>query len=278
MISAAIYTGDTEKRMKLLAQKVGITMRQVAYDEMRLALNNAIKFTQPSGGRKGQSASASKGKKEGYARIEADIRKVFVNLDNREVNNVFRLPGGELGVKMSGGGFYRVPADKNMGKHSASKYDRERNDQRNRRTGRVFKLPTKAANEQRDGALYVNRPHAKDSQIKAHIRHARRKVGQMKAGWIPALQHFAQASHGRMVVPAWVGNEPQQKMGASGGVIGKERGAIFAVNTTPYFGAKRELEIETLVHSIAQKSINRKLGMQRRLDALERQFNGKAVA
>lgn len=272
MITVSYMDGDTQKRLESLAKAAGVALRDVARDEMRLGLNNAIKYTQPAG--KGKPAQ---GKREGQARVDQDIRKIFIAYDNPEIVETYKIrkkKGGGRLVKMSKGGAYNVAPSHDLTSWSESRFEQAHKGQRNNRTGRVFKLKAKSKNRRTEAGIFVDRPHTTERNIKRFIRLQQKRVGQLKAGWIPALVHYAGLSNGRATIPAWVGKTPQRMMGAFFDSMRADgSGAMAGTNETPYWTQRRQADLENLVHSIMQKRLNTSKRLQGRIDNLQKQFN-----
>ena len=282
MIRVEFDMGDTRKRLQQLTRATGITVSDVVNDTMRLACINAIKFTAPSGtdSSRGLKPSASRAKKQGFDRVEKDIRKVFINADNAELIADWDLVGmGAHAFRMQRGGVYAVDSDFYLKRYNEGDFRKHHERHRLPKSGRVTTArggSESGRNTKNIGRWkFVAHVHARDKHIKRYIRLRQKKVGQLKAGWLPALRVFASRTHGKVVAPAWV--KKQDKMGHVQGHVNKRgSGTVVAVNTVPYWSAKKREQVEGLVARIAQKTLNRTT--QRQIDLLAKRFTeGRAL-
>jgi len=125
---------------------------------------------------------------------------------------------------------------------------------RDKRTGRVRK-PQKAV---KVGKWSVaSQKLVARNDLRRYVANAQKRVGQQKAGWLPAAEHFATLARGVVKAPAWVTRQ-EKKIGTWIDTLTRGgSGTVALLNEVPYWPAKKKDALETLVHSIAQKRLNR---------------------
>ena len=225
------------KKLRALVRASGVTMQDVANETMRIALQNAMKLTYPKTGNQGR------------ARVQTDVRKLIV-----PYNSVTATPldSGWTLIQWQPGNdatAYQEPPELMAAGGSVSSLRSYHERFRNKR-GRVTGAPK----------LNKDRVHAKASMLRQYIAGRKKRVGRLKKGWLPALQHFASAAGtSPKGVPPWVANNPAPAQGHYSGHISKYgRGAIEAHNDVPYMRDDQNDWIIKTATATAQKFLTKR--------------------
>jgi hypothetical protein len=200
---------------------VGLTTQWLVWDNMRLAMQDAIKYTAPwaAGNKPGitkeQEATGhaaivydlvgKKGNKQSsrlglFGKITGDMD---VYMDGNWSEN---LPNHNL-VKLKSGAVYLI--DKNFYMPSASKSDMEAIHKKYRlKNGRVSRA---GQNDLQIGRWKAkNKYFVRDGVLRSYVSSVKKRVGSLKASWIPALEYFAKKTNGAMRVSAWIANQKRE--------------------------------------------------------------------
>jgi hypothetical protein len=168
---------------------VGLTTQWLVWDNMRLAMQDAIKFTAPWADGKPGTGSAQK--MGGESAINNDIERIFATDDSKKYI-LF------------------------INKGNSNRYGREIS------TGRVFQIsqqlfypeiePLHLRLRTRRGRVNPQRRQAwvAADSLQKYIKSVQSRVGSLKASWVPALEHFAAKTGGAMRVPAWIARQRRE--------------------------------------------------------------------
>lgn len=219
-INANVDRTRLTKTMAALAQfgkAEGLTVQFVCWDVMRAIMLDMIKRTAPwaDAGVVGQYAAQ---KKTGQGAVRNDLDRAFADADR-----VVKFDrNGQTMVRVKETGIV-YPIDSAMWKPNIKSYHLS---VRNRK-GRVKRQKRQAWVSFKDLAAY-----RKDVQS---------RVGSLKAGWIPALYHFASLSKGSTGrIPQWVTRQSLKAGGYGGNMRSDGNGAIYAENTAHHSDAIRQ--------------------------------------
>jgi len=195
--------GDLDSRLAHHLRDMGVSMRFMGLDGMRVILNTIMKGTPPK--------TLSQGRK----RVAKDIGKVIVAMDERfQAQWALAIEHGVVSsdvpaqvFKTKRGAVYGV--DKNLYRPNASISEMDRHHQKYRRKdGRVTEA--RGGSESGRNTLnigrwkFVNKMHVKKSAFRKYVRSVQKRVGKGKSGWAPALLYFGKQTGGRAVVPKYV--------------------------------------------------------------------------
>lgn len=258
----------TLQKLQATGKAVGLTVKHLGYDTMRNALNNAVRLTAPrtqgaSGGTWGEQ------KKIGFGAVEHDLDRGFARIENPAVY-LFAV-GGKLMSKSK---------KKNIERMGMIEPD-----------GAIFVIPQelwqpdiKAHHDSiRDRFGRVKQQHrqawVKTAKLKKHTREVQKRVGSLKAGWLPALTYFAGLVHGKVKAPLWVKKQAVHAGFPAGKMEDNGNGEISAHNTSHHSGAIRRSMIE-YINKETQKDVDRWLPI--RIEAIAKKYaagnpDGKAV-
>lgn len=217
-------------KLEELSEKTGLTLLNLAYDQMRLWCIDMLGMTRP-----GRGAQA---KKKGYENITADANTLFYIVDSDAA-----LAKWKKDAVAKGGDIYRTTKGRSKTFKVAM---RKLNDAE---LGRMFKFHAKQRNKgggvksprvDQDllgqGKMVVTR-----TLFKKFIKQQKEKVGLLKSGWEPGVRFFAAKANrpvtGRQV-HKWVSKAatkvPYPKGKASANMDSKGNGSLVAVNLIPY--------------------------------------------
>jgi hypothetical protein len=187
-----------QQAMANLSASIGVDVRFIAYDQMRLWLIDLVK---KSGG--DPRLSLSKQKQAGKGAIWDDLNKIF-NSDFDTVDEWTRdtTQGTTYFVESATGAIYGV--DETLYKPSASISQMHRyHSQLRGKKGRVKRQTPQTT--RRGGYTEVNKMYVKANRLKKFAKELHSHIGTIKAAWVPALQVFARKSRGGTGrIPAWL--------------------------------------------------------------------------
>lgn len=265
MIEVSFDIKGINEALGKLDKNIGLSTRDLIFDQMRLFVNDMITFTAPYDPGSKSTAAA---KKVGFAAVERDVNKLFAAIKDDEVlkwySQVFdsdqkyvRYTGDSSAKRVSKRAFTGQAMDKMRGIHQKFR----------RKNGRV-QISEKNLNDVYGGKWLVS-----NEALQKYIKQRQKKVGYLKSGWVAAADEFARLSKGKARVPSWV-----RKQGANGEfksmatMSSDGNGYVEAVNTVPYAEGNKSIKrwIVTLTEK-RNKDINGK--MKKRLKKIAEQFN-----
>lgn len=252
--------GDIAYKLGEYARELGFNIGHVLRDEARLAGQNAVRYTFPEK------------KAHGVKRVESDIKKLFDTERNTTQHWEGRggVPAGYIAVKDGVGPIFLVEGMKWGRSWSAAAVAKVHEENRDPSTGRTKSI---AGSNEKVGNWNVSRRNiAKRSSVRKHIANTKKKVGQMKAGWLPALNHFARMSKASTTAPPWVIAQKKQMGSYIDTVTPGGSGTLTLINNVDYWPAAKKELLEGLVTSIAKKRMNNP-NTWRRLDKITERFN-----
>jgi hypothetical protein len=230
----------------------GLTVRWLCWDVMRQALNMAIKYTAP------RNESGGGGKAIGVGAVTHDLDRAFARDDFDKVK-LFESGGRRRGRVKETGVVFEIAPDlwmPNLETHHVSV--------RNRR-GRVPRQPRQAWVKNRD--------------LKKYTASVVSRVGSLKAGWVPALEHFASLTNGAKKIPPWVAKQSVKAGDQSGEIDAEGNGFLKSDNTAHHNAAIRGDMIDFIYR---QQNSYISTHLPKRMEAVCDRFNagqadGKAV-
>lgn len=218
MLDITLNTTRLETQLVRFARIGGGDIRKIVRQQSGILVGHMIALTPPGRGR-GQDFSDSGGialsaKKEGEAKVESDIRKIFPTSKLREE---------VLWAMIKSGHEWQVGRGHKMKIRqvamSEADLKREHKQARNPRTGRTRSL--KGTN----GAI------TRKALLNAYVKSQKKKVGRLNAGWLAAARELKTA---KRATPAWI----TRHANAPGGVNiaeGKGRIGIRIFNQQAWF-------------------------------------------
>ena len=270
MIGFDYIPGNTAKRLKELGDAVGISAQEMGWEEMRLSVNSAIKFTYP------------RKKADGVRAINRDLSKVFWPTDGKQSNTsdmiarTWKSDDKYTAIKTQKGAVVFAETSKFLKGKTASNSALEKihQDARIGRTGH-----TRGVRSTKDGKRNViGRTMVKGSRFRGYAASVRKRIGTQKAGWIPAGDHFSmRAKSGKAKAVSWIRDGKNHVGSYKDTIRASGNGQLVAINSVPYWEIKKRAALENVVHGIAQKRLNRV--SKKRMEDLQTRFNsGKGMA
>ena len=270
MIAVDYIPGSSAKRLRVLGESVGLSAQEMGWEEMRLSVNSAIKFTYP------------RKKADGARAIDRDLAKVFWATDGKTsstsdmIVRTFKAGDKYTGVETGKGAIVFVETTKYLKGTSASKSTLNALHQNNR-SGRTGK--TRFVRSTKDGKRdVVGRTLVKGSNLRSYAASVRKRIGTQKAGWVPAGDHFSmKARAGQAKAASWIRGGKKLHGSYKDTIRKSGNGKLVAINSVPYWSDKKRVPLEKLVQGIAQKRLDRTV--PKKLDNLVERFNaGKGMA
>ena len=250
-ISANVNRSSIDKTIKALSQfneARGLTVRFICWDVMRSILLDCIRRTAPWAGKSTLGTFAAQ-KKCGQSAVRNDLDRAFADADR------------VVSFDRDGKKFVRVSDTNQVYKIDAANWKpsipSRHLELRNKR-GRVPKQKRQSWVSFKD--------------LKKYEKTVASRVGSLKAGWIPALYHYARLSKGSIGrIPQWITNQAV-KAGVFGGVMsGRGAGEIYSANSAHHWRGIREDSIRWI---IAFNDKNLRNWSAFRIRRLCDQFNG----
>lgn len=244
----SVDTIQANKEFDSLRKQMGLTLRDVMYDQARLLGQHAIKVVAP-----GPEGGTAEQKRRGHAAVAGDIARIIVPIDGglgsveelEDLKNAGLLSDSARFFKTKRRAVYGVDRDLVKISPSMKEMERHHDKYRSKRTGRVTRAGTYTKDIGR--WKFVDKMHVKASAAKRFIKHKQKKVGQLKAGFIPATEHFAMlAGVAPKAIPVWV-KKQAKRMGSQVNAVNNRTGEGFLelINSVPYASS-----------SISQNTIN----------------------
>lgn len=234
------------RQLDKLAEMAGITIRDVAYETMRLAGNNAIKFTYPR--KKGAGRGA----------IAQDANALFTSIGRH--GKIWETSDGRGWTKLESGAI--VSTKGTDGVATTKSIADVRSIWNRKRSGSGYRV-AKQSNHRK---VFAEKRH-----VDGVIREKAKRVGQMKAGWIPGAAYFAKLAHGVVKAPAWVSSQARKQGKAVGSVSAFGIGGLGIDNDLPYMKGPEKTHVVDIVHSLMRQDIFG--GFAKRLPRLIARFN-----
>lgn len=252
------------KELTRTAEAMGVTLRDLMYDQGRLLAQDATTKVKPGDPSAGPAAQ----KKAGQEATTGDINKMFFGADNKAALSHWfdrlQTEGREI-MTTTVRGKVKLASAKLIQSASMSEMGRLHRQHRDKR-GRVrfAGRPEEVA-----GGKYV----VPAAALKKYIASEVKKVGQLKAGFVPAADYFAglvnTTSRG---IPAWV-RKQAARMGSKTNAVNRKTGVGYleAINDVPYVDIAIPRATRSSLESTRQKDIERQA--IRRIRAMSRNLN-----
>lgn len=267
----------TIQGLAAMGKATGLTTRFVAYDTMRSWLITGIKYTAPRRQAKPNNSKAEQ--KLGLAAITTDLfgdkkdKRGIIGTITPEMTSYMdwndKLPDHVL-IRLKSGAVYLV--DRNLYDAGASQQTiRAHHLKYRRKDGRVT---TAGQGDRKIGRWKaVDKLFVSKNAAKTYLKSQQKKVGSLKAGFVPALYHYAALSRGSIGrLPQWIANQSPEG-GYGGNMSESGNGAIYATNTSHHSRAIRHDAMEQ-ARDITMKGLKfSRNGINQRVRRLCDQFN-----
>jgi hypothetical protein len=124
------------------------------------------------------------------------------------------------------------------------------------------------------GLMFVNQ-----AKIVEYMKYVQRRVGSLKAGWLPAIDHYARLSRGSAGrFTGWIKGQAVKAGGATGNMDESGNGYLTAENTSHHAHAIRNDTVAYSAKHIEKIMKFSRNGINKRLQRLVDQFNdGKSA-
>lgn len=234
MSGAIIYDHkDLDSKLARNLRDMGVSMRFLGLDSMRVMLNTIIKYTPP------------KTLKQGKKRIEKDVGKVIVAMDERFAADWSLAV--EMGTasanatahafRTNTGAVYGV--DRNLYRPRASVGEMHTHHQKYRRKdGRVTEA--RGGSESGRNTLdigrwkFVDKMHVSRAAFRRYVKTVQARIGKGKSGWWPALSYFATKTGGAAQVGGFVKRHGMGNGRFRDTITADGNGFAMAENLVPY--------------------------------------------
>ena len=181
---------DTIRNLRKLSIYVGLSVRDVCYEQKRLWLNDLIRRTAP------------KALGEGKHAVADDITKIFKAVNNPTVLEVWeeelKAGGFELTRTTKRGKVAISRKQITASSRSAIAMIHERH--RRKSGSRAGRVKFTRDNQRVWGGKWL----VPRKDLKAHLLLKQKHIGKLKAGWLPAAEYYAGKAHGSVKAPEFV--------------------------------------------------------------------------
>jgi len=208
--------GRIEESMDAFARALGISARFVAYDQIRLWVNSLMtKFTHP------RKAAA------GRKKVTGDLYKLFSPVDKQfEQFLQERLLAGQ--EPLPAGTVIDFSGNQAAIKNRHMRY-------RNRRGNVRYKAVTMKTIGQ---VKITNQFYLRKRDFEKYRKEQVKKVGRLKAGWLPAADYYAGKAKAAPVSAAWIRKNAQREGSVQDAMDIDGSGFLMATNAVPYAAQK----------------------------------------
>lgn len=191
---------------------IGLTVQWLVWDCARMTANNCIKYVAPWAS--GKPGNTKEQKESGEKAIGAellgsgDARGLFAAMDgslySSDRGNWSRKAPGYSLLRNKAGAVWLVDTD--YFRPSATDGDLKQFHIANRTSGgHVSRSKNKGSNDRRIGRWKAsNKMFAPSGVVKSYVKSVQKRVGSLKAGWLPSADYFAKLTNGKVSAPAWV--------------------------------------------------------------------------
>jgi len=220
---------QANKELTDLAGSVGLTLRDLMYDQGRLLAQDAVRRVKPGGPQQKTAAQ----KKAGLRAIDNDIRSMFWGVDTQAALNRW-----DKSMSKSNAGLELYVGTKQGGKVlRADKLLYRADNQTLSGLHKKHRNPKGRAKFRTDGKDLAGGKFVTTKGIlNKFIRSQKNKMGQLKAGFLPAVDYFAGlVGTTPKAIPVWV-RKQAKKMGSQINGVNRTTGVGFVeiVNSVPY--------------------------------------------
>lgn len=288
--------------MRKLPKFAGIELRDLANEQMKLWVADIIKKTPPPYGNpaqaKGWSRNAREAQHKGERAVEADIRKVFLGI-NDTVVDTFRIAvddkehvtilarddiaegaAPQQGKRNSGmvpkGAVYGVATDR--WKPNASVGEMAEIHQRFR--GSNGRVRIKYERTRHIGRWsFADKLHVRESRLVAYIKEVQGHVGALKGGWVQALRHYSglvRDSKIASAIPRWISRWAESGDSYGGEISATGSGTIYANN--PIGWMHQKMTERFIAQTWRTRELDMLHGARKRLDQLAKRMNSDKAA
>jgi len=251
MLDVSMDAGRLPIQLGALARLMGLTVRDVAYDQMRLWVQDLIRRTPP------------KSKGQGQKAINRDLNKLFAPANPGFVNFLEEDYHGEG----------RLPSSVKMNLEGNQSRMRGFHQRNRNQSGRVrYKAGVVATH---GNIQFQNKMYVPAKTFRDYLKSVQKGVGKLKAGWIRSGLYYAQKAHGPMKIPSWVSAQAQKLGDKTDAMKPSGNGFIEARNYAPGAGNNKSLKRwVALTWRTRQRDIEKHA--DKRVDKIINQFNKAA--
>lgn len=234
----------------------GVPINYLAKDQLRLAVADLVKAPMPPSYAAGRAAT------------RGDINRVFTAIDKPSIVASWDIKGGRA-FRLESGGVFAVDNER-LDESGSGMRERHRR-YRSRATGRVAKgagKPYKVGN-----MLYLSKSAVRGDALKSYTEERRKRVGMLRASWLPALVDIAAAIGKTTKVPAWVERAAARYGSASlHSMSARGDGYVSATNSAKHAAAKLASYIPSVMAK-RSRDINNGMWREGRAQQIVDDFN-----
>jgi len=256
-----IDDGAIEKKLRKLAKQTGVSMQFICWDQLRLWTQSMLRKTGP------QKLS------QGRFTVAEGVAELFRPVETPQALEFWKQRLAKEGnslITYTNRGKMRLNRSQ-VKAHSVSEMKRIHKAARTSKGGVSKRKVQRQPNLAFDGEFLVAQ-----SEYRKFLRMKQAQVGFLKAGWVPALEFWAQKSRAAASVPSWVQRHANKQGYPAGKIDENGNGFVAAINSVAY--ANRRISQDRLVEitgAARQRDLTR--GAFKRMDQLADRFNAGAI-
>jgi hypothetical protein len=257
---------QANKEFTDLAGSVGLTLRDLMYDQGRLLAQDAVRRVKPGGPQQGTAAQ----KKAGLQAVSNDVRRMFWGVDDQAVLTAWdehlQKRGIEMPIETKQG--IRILRSEKLLNRVDSQTMRDVHGSKRNNKGRV--------RFRRNGSdVAAGKYIASERAVVRYIKEQQKKVGQLKAGFVAAADHFAGlAGTTAKAIPSWV-RKQARRMGSQVNGVNSTTGVgyVEVINLVPYADRAIPHSLVSWLEANRQRDITR--NAKKRLNKVAKDHNAK---
>lgn len=253
-------TKEVNDALKRFAREMGVSLKEVYMDQLRLASNQLVKLYHP------------KKSTQGKGRIKKELSNLFVVIGPKNLNMVKswessgEQPAGTM-FKTSRGAVFGVEQPYWNIRGDMQQMKRHHKRHRSKATGRSSQAGSWTRNIGR--WKFIDRQVVPQRAFNRYLKTVTQKVGALKGAWVPNNAPFVSKA------PAWV----MKGRGKAGGIVGKlsdqmnlwAKGVLSLTNPFPH--ADKHKELIAIAINTRRRDLERHA--KKRLDPLTKRFNSR---
>ena len=223
--------------VRRLAEKYGLSAKDIMLDQMRLWITQLAKLTRP------------KKLSEGRKTIEKQLLAIFAPMKSAKALKLYR------GIAEQKGTFPQYLFGLDPSEFPSFHQSRRNSRGRTRKSSTTYAVGPKT---------FSDKAHVKRADFNRYKREVQKRVGRMKAGWIPATKLF------KAKMPSWVLRHVKASGDATDRMKKDGNGFLEGRNKTNYVSRHLTPDLVKITADTRTKDLTDKLEL--RLRGLARQF------
>jgi hypothetical protein len=212
---------------------------------------------------------------QGRKAIKEDLSRVFIGFDDDDQD--FQNLQGERVIRTfvdKKGYVYGQDVQLYRPEAGTGEMQQHHRSMRSPVTGRVTKTGTRTRDIGR--WKFVDKMHVPQWALVMFVLEQQKRVGTTKAGWVPALDHFAALTNATASVPRWIRSQTTKSGSFGGRVTPMGQGGIESTNQVPWIG--RAMTHNLIEYITRTRSRDMQGHLEKRMPRIVERFNRGRLA